>query len=104
MFLHVPWPTLTQPNKIFHWDTPSDADGRGRRKSGLFGQHVRVSLKWGLGASECLKILDGYVPYVYTSVLGGGERYKILIRGVTLFRHHLFRARFFSYSSKLPLG
>ena len=37
------------------------------------------------GASESLIILDGFLPHVYTSVLGGGERSKILIRGVTGF-------------------
>ena len=35
--------------------------------------------KRGLGASESIIILDGFLPNVYTSVLGGGERSKILI-------------------------
>ena len=39
----------------------------------------------GFGASEFLIILDGFLPHVYTSELGGGERSKILIRGVTGF-------------------
>ena len=32
-----------------------------------------------------LIILDGFLTHVYTSVLGGGEISKILIRGVTGF-------------------
>ena len=39
----------------------------------------------GFRASESLLILDGVLPHVYTSVLGGGEISKILIRGVTGF-------------------
>ena len=39
----------------------------------------------GFGASESLIILDGFLTHVYTSVLGGGERSNILIRGVTGF-------------------
>ena len=40
-------------------------------------------MKWCFGASESLIILDGFLPHVYKSVLGGGEISKILIRGVT---------------------
>ena len=39
----------------------------------------------GFGASESLLILVGGLPHVYTIVLGGGERSKILITGVTGF-------------------
>ena len=39
----------------------------------------------GFGASEPLLSLYGVLPHVYTSVLGGGERSNILIRGVTGF-------------------
>ena len=40
--------------------------------------------------------------HFYTSVFGGGERSKILIRGVTGFSSASL-LRFFSYYSKLPL-
>ena len=39
----------------------------------------------GFGASEPVLSLDGVLQHVDTSVLGGGERSKILIRGVTGF-------------------
>ena len=59
----------------------------------------------GFGASEPLLSLDGVLPHVYTSVLGGGERSKILIRGVTGFTGITCteEARFFSYILKLPV-
>ena len=44
-----------------------------------------VSLKRGFGASDSLIILDGFLTHVYTSVMGGVERSKILIRGMTGF-------------------
>ena len=39
----------------------------------------------GFGASDSLLILDVFLPHVYTSMLGGGEKSNILIRGVTGF-------------------
>ena len=99
------WPTLKQANKKSIGTPPSDTDGRGRQKSWFFGQHARVSLKRGL---RSIKVPPNPRRIPTTCVHKCAGRWREIQdlnkRCDRFLRHHLYRGRLFTSSSKLTFG